>query len=75
MSKWISVEDRLPDYEIYVLAYDVECGVEILYRNGTKGIKFLRLGDWCNECEEGCFCEKVTHWMPIPDSPVDSKDE
>lgn len=52
-TRWISVNDRLPDHNCKVLVVDVRGDKEIvLYENGRLHV-------------DG----EVTHWMPIPASP------
>ena len=54
---WISVKDRLPEYEDLVLAYDKNYGVlRLLYRDG----------DWEDDIQ---FYTQITHWMPLPEPP------
>lgn len=63
--KWISVEDKLPEYEMYagsdqfvhVLVYSKELGVNCgMYCNGRW--EYLGIVD-----------APVSHWMPLPDAP------
>ena len=77
--KWISVKDRLPDNEAYVLAvipykFMVDTMLEIggstiitlLYFDGSDG-KY-----WFNDQtgEEPDY-KTITHWMPLPEPPED----
>ena len=59
MSKWISVEDRLPPDQQEVLVYTVS----------QKGLGNIDKGYW----SIGRFIHrgsaKVTHWMPLPEPP------
>ena len=59
MSKWISVEDRLPEDMVEVLAY----------AGGDMAVAFLRRGQW--ESEDGWLLvdNVLTHWMPLPEPP------
>lgn len=66
MSKWISVENLLP-----------EKGTEVLVvgRGPSKAILFIAMyttygWDSCDECFEG---HRVTHWMPLPEPPKEKQ--
>lgn len=69
--KWISVEDRLPDGNQYILSYGKNhCGTPIclcIYEilDHWQGFSILQSG--CGCCDEDH--KNVTHWMPLPDSP------
>lgn len=57
---WISVTDRLPDYDEYVLWY-ADCGnmcIEALDKDDDI-IQFLQLG----------INREITHWQPLPEPP------
>jgi hypothetical protein len=60
--KWISVEDRLPEY-----------GVEVLLWNGAGDFFLDFVIDCTNDEWEGCSPEQFkryyTHWMPLPEPP------
>lgn len=64
MSEWISVNDRLPEFEETVLVLD---------RRGNKMVRTLR--QLSSEKEpsfrpDGLVPQKhITHWMPIQDLP------
>lgn len=62
MVDWISVEDRLPEYNEDVLVY---------FSGG--GIAPPRVDKTCRLYNMGFLLEgvygKVTHWMPLPDPP------
>lgn len=54
--RWISVKDRLPNFEQPVLAYSgEELGIGFAYLDGD--------GKWYGDCGD------VTHWMPLPEPP------
>ena len=58
--RWISVTDRLPDEDAWVLT---------LQTNGEMVVNARSFDDrWC--CDEHGFIPTVTHWMPLPDKPV-----
>jgi len=70
MSKWISVEDRLPivladmidlDYktvEVIIAAIDF-VAVDVFEAGNTSGF-------WCEFTD---YKKEVTHWMPLPEPP------
>jgi hypothetical protein len=74
---WISVKERLPEYEVDVLLFDdwksndgkiykdVRVGYlrEVITRKGSDGIY--------NTCEWGGteYAFNITHWMPLPEPP------
>ena len=70
MSEWISVEDKLPDNDDYVL-----CWYEYRIMNGTHegeitekyGIGYYFNG-WCGEVNYGCDT-RVIAWQPLPTPP------
>ena len=63
--KWISVEDRLPEYDQVVLCYKDGRGVRIgkhmpaTYADGVVAFKDL-VRD---------YAFGATHWMPLPEPP------
>jgi hypothetical protein len=68
-SKWISVEDRLPENDV-----DVLCWYEY-FRYGnynrmyqTHGTGYRINGYWGGEVARGTKC-KVIAWMPLPEPP------
>lgn len=56
MSEWISVKDRLPE------EFDVTLCVN---KFGGMWTDQFYGGEWCDE-------EQPTHWMPLPDPPIDT---
>ena len=70
IQKWISVEERLPEYGEKVLVCDTRedyVGVSVL----QKGFDFGGEKDpdyWC--WMDDCFnLDEFTHWMPLPEPP------
>ncbi len=64
MTKWISITDSLPDYAEDVLAWNgisYAVGYVIPEVEGDKWIVSFR--------------SSVTHWMPLPRAPEDTKDD
>ena len=53
---WTSVEDRLPEDGVHVLAFDDD--IAIAYYNGYE---------WYEVGFYGCI--NPTHWMPLPELP------
>lgn len=73
-SRWIPVEERLPEGEGWVLVI----GLLLKKKKGNYGwcvphVAEYRHGRWCDadgmlpDLEERSL--KVTHWMPLPESP------
>jgi hypothetical protein len=69
MSKWISVDDEMPELGQKVLvripvckSFEIEGGE---YRGDGKF-----LGAWCN-CRGRSSHYQVSHWMPCPEMPED----
>ena len=62
MCELISVNDRLPEENIAVLAYDYE-------------YNFYFIGEYCKENDfdywkdEEYILRKVSYWMPLPEVP------
>lgn len=68
--KWISVDERMPEYGQEVLIYHIlgdrgRCprAYDVAWWHGEKGWTF----PWCSR--EPQAPQWVTHWMPLPDSP------
>ncbi len=65
MSEWISVKDRLPESDDYVLCYRDSCGLSSRIMVG-----FYLRGKWtCGAIGN------VTHWMPLPEPPEEVQNE
>lgn len=71
--KWISVKERLPDIDVNVLIYTpnekcVQMACRINYGNTDyKGNTFV----WFYPENNGWTEANVTHWMPLPNPPVE----
>lgn len=66
MNNWISVKDRLPKLEQYVLAVDSFGEVDLLefcMDEEDGHFYFIR----SNKVEDVC----VTHWQPLPEPPCE----
>lgn len=60
ISDWISVKDRLPEPNTWVLVYSKQ-GVYVNLR-----LDYIHKGRWVNSF-------LVTHWMPIPELPKEER--
>lgn len=58
LSKWIDINERLPEPEVYVLAIDG--------RDGEAYIAYIcgEIGGWWDNVSGSN--NHITHWMPIP---------
>ena len=63
MSEWISVEDRLPDNQAYILAHDG-------YGYSSVFIAFHHLGTFYKSSIHQSPL-RVIYWMPLPEPPKD----
>jgi hypothetical protein len=66
-SKWISVDERLPEYEQKVMAYMQDRGTVIL-TVFLNDFALARVGS------SGIEKHGVTHWQPLPDQPDTTND-
>ena len=72
MNNWISVNDKLPEEYDWVLVSAVdEFNPKLRF---VPYVAELRKGKWASQKEdeddlEKWFHVKVTHWMPLPESP------
>ena len=74
MSKWISVNDSLPEGDVPVLVTD---GDQVLVGERIYGIrewKCVGVGgpDWYWDFDN---YGTITHWMPLPDLPIQTNKE
>lgn len=72
MSEWISVNDRLPkEFEDVLVCAINEYGET--YEKGEKYLALDRMVRWMDKTPTSFrtdrYYGKVTHWMPLPDSP------
>jgi len=65
--KWISVENRLPEFGKSILVYNK--GVE----HSSVRMAFMTSRGFYDAYECGCGIklDNVTHWMPLPKPPED----
>ena len=59
--KWISVDDRLPEFGVSVLA---RCFYNGKWKTLVCHTSKENFGEWYTD--EVCQWVKVTHWMPLP---------
>jgi hypothetical protein len=66
-SEWISVKDRLPEIDTYVLAYSTKYErVDVYY--------YARENEWWDyEGWASAIYFGITHWMPIPAPPTEKE--
>jgi len=70
-SKWISVEERLPEYFVPVLAFRIHRHTpDDLYSDFCV---FMRTEEYGMAERTGHY--KVTHWMPLPEPPKEGTHE
>lgn len=63
--KWISVEDRLPDGKVLVAVYTRTSDLRKAWYVASHGAWHLQIG------RTAIVIDSVTHWMPLPEPPVD----
>lgn len=77
MSKWISVSERLPDFEVDVLLFN-DWETSIGERRQDMKVGYLKQVTYHKEinrtvvtCEWGGdeFIFNITHWMELPNPP------
>ena len=69
--RWISVEERLPEYVISAFVYARLCGGGRICKIGSTYISsFMPPTKSWSDVPDGW---KVTHWMPLPEPPEVSK--
>lgn len=70
--RWIPVEERLPEENVTVLAFNADPHAEKYVLARYRTVVYLGCY-WCQfdqEYDSWCAsCWKVTHWMPLPPSP------
>ena len=71
MSEWISVKDRLPEYDEHKENYDefnVYCCNNKYHEPIVTTLDYTEHG-WSNENND-LWNDFVTHWMPLPEPPT-----
>ena len=80
MSKWISVQDRLPDFEQNVLVY-AEVKLENISPESMMVVthrhkyRFADFWSWSEPSQYFNEDYKITHWMPLPEPPKEECEE
>lgn len=69
--EWISVEDRLPDYEGYFLVWNEEQNkieIRFFYRlpKYYPVETYTEIREYFGNCADH---KKITHWKPLPEPP------
>ena len=64
LPQWISVDDKLPEFCVSVLA---RCFYNGKWRTLVCHTSKEHAGEWYTD--EVCQWVKVTHWMPLPEPP------
>ena len=68
---WISIEERLPDFNENVLGYSLG-NITVVYRYNYKAWNGAEYQCW-ELAEPGSYAEDgewtPTHWMPLPEPP------
>ncbi len=74
--RWIPVEERLPEENVTVLAFNADPHAEKYVLARYRTVVYLGCY-WCQfdqEYDSWCAsCWKVTHWMPLPQPPKEEK--
>ncbi len=74
--RWIPVEERLPEENVTVLAFNADPHAEKYVLARYRTVVYLGRY-WCQfdqEYDSWCAsCWKVTHWMPLPHPPKEEK--
>lgn len=65
---WISINDRLPNYNEYVMTYAPCATPPIIIQSWINGYDDEEDEYW-EEWSETPAKIKVTHWLPLPDVP------
>lgn len=60
--KWISVKDKLPEHEDYVLTLSRKEALPCISYYKIKKKEWICIGIEGHECD-------VKYWMPLPDDP------
>ena len=78
-SEWISVQERLPDFEQNVLVY-AEVKLENISPESVMVVTHrhkYRLTDCWSRAEPSQYFNadyKITHWMPLPEPPKEDEE-
>jgi len=79
LPKWVSVEDRLPEFDTEVLVYQPNWKgqlVTVAVFEGTDSSGYKFQFDLTNAMVHQADARySVTHWMPLPEAPTEVSDE
>jgi len=71
-SKWISVEDRLPERGVKVIVYFCNIQTTLIGRrmndSGGNDVWMVFFADG-EKANNNIYSEDITHWMPLPNAP------
>ena len=67
MNKWISVKDRLPDHNQYVLI--IRCIGGKFFKPNVAKFKWNKFYPLIKITGLKFNSENITHWMPLPEPP------
>lgn len=70
MNNWISVKDKMPDFDKDILIYGREIIVTAqLVKGSNRDFWSLSSGVLANDGELTMNDCEITHWMPLPEPP------
>ena len=73
--KWINIEDQVPENNGRMLLYFFEgCGGAFLGFYLGRDEKYPCENDHVFGCSTGFLTGDATHWMPLPDYPIDHEE-
>ena len=75
---WISVEERLPESESWVVVWYRDKDGDYFPTIGQYGEGAFGRMRWMTEAEGNDMAfppEKITHWMPLPEPPKEERHE
>ena len=73
--RWISVEERLPEDGVNVLVYGLGNNENstIAMTSYTHRMYGYKIEGWCSPWQYFFHEYKITHWMPLPESPEEGE--
>lgn len=70
--KWISVEDRLPEIDRFVIG----CVADMYSLKGSVWVSLVCYCKFLDEWEDvHGYKAEVTHWMPLPEPPITGEND
>lgn len=64
--EWISVKDRLPENNEYILLYDSSLGLVYEGKLLPGDFYYSQRAGYSKDIGDGC---EITHWLPLPKPP------